>query len=151
MFATPQKEHEWLHQLVGDWECKSDECQAVGTESAAMLGGLWVQCNGTGAMPDGTPTVTRMTLGYNPQTGHYQGTWVGSMMNHLWIYDGTLSEDGTTLTLQSEGPDFEKEGATKMYQDIIEIKSPDHRILRSKMLGDDGQWHQFMEMHYHRA
>ena len=35
---------------------------------------------------------TLMTLGFNPQTERYVGTWVGSMMAHLWVYDGWLDE-----------------------------------------------------------
>jgi hypothetical protein len=40
---------------------------------------------------------------------------------------------------------------TTKYKDAIEIVSPDHRILTSKALGDDGQWHQFMTAHYRRV
>ncbi len=36
------------------------------------------------------------------------------------------------------------------YHDVIEIVSPDHRILRSLAQGEDGQWVQFMEAHYRR-
>ena len=37
------------------------------------------------------------------------------------------------------------------YQDVIAFVSDDHRTLTSRMLGPDGQWHQFMQAHYHRA
>ena len=51
------------------------------------------------------------------------------------------------------GPDgsLDKENRTSRYQDIHEMVSRDHRVLRSRMLGDDGQWVQFMECHYRRS
>jgi hypothetical protein len=33
---------------------------------------------------------------------------------------------------------------------VIEFKSDDHRVLTSHILGDDGEWHQFMTAHYRR-
>src|SRR5688500_19643938 len=36
------------------------------------------------------------------------------------------------------------------YRDVIEFKSDDHRLLTSHVLGDDGNWSQFMEAHYRR-
>jgi hypothetical protein len=41
-------------------------------------------------VPGGGLARMLMTLGYNPQTRRYTGTWVGSMMTHLWVYDGWL-------------------------------------------------------------
>ena len=36
------------------------------------------------------------------------------------------------------------------YKDVYEFKSDDHRVLTSRMLGDDGQWDTFMTAEYHR-
>jgi hypothetical protein len=72
-------------------------------------------------------------------------------MSQLWIYEGTLDATGKVLTLDTEGPSFTQEGKLAKYQDIIEIKDQDHRLLSSQMLGDDGKWHRFMEAHYRRV
>jgi hypothetical protein len=91
-----------------------------------------------------------MTLGYDPQKKRYVGTWIGSMMTHLWVYDGALEAAERVLTLDTEGPDMAAAGKLAKYQDVIEFKSPNHRVLTSHVLGDDGTWHEFMTAHYER-
>ena len=54
------------------------------------------------------------------------------------------------LTLNAEGPSMATEGKMAKYRDVIEFKSDDHRVLTSHMLGDDGEWRQFMTAHYRR-
>ena len=48
------------------------------------------------------------------------------------------------------GQAFDGSGMGK-YQDILEIVDRNHWILRSQLLGDDGQWHPFMEGHHRRV
>ena len=36
------------------------------------------------------------------------------------------------------------------YRDSIELRSDDHRMLTSIVLGEDGTWQQFMTAHYER-
>ncbi len=158
MKVEPQKEHEWLRQLLGEWNYES-ECSMgpgqppekfAGSENVRSLGGLWVLCEGHGEMPDGGMAATLMTLGYDPQKKQYLGTWVGSMMTHLWVYAGSLDAEEKVLTLNTEGPTFTEEGKLAKYKDVIEVKSHDHRVLTSHMLGDDGEWRQFMTASYRR-
>ena len=155
----PQNEHRWLQRLVGEWSWEMESpagpdqppSKHEGTETVRPLGELWTLGEGSSTMPDGSPATTLMTLGYDPARQHFVGTFVGSMMTHLWIYEGSLDEAGEVLTLAAEGPDFS--GGEKMvkYQDIIEWVSDDHRVLRSRMLGDDGEWQQIMEANYRRV
>jgi hypothetical protein len=154
--TEPQKEHHWLQQLVGEWtyehECGAAEqgSKSQGTESVRSIGGLWVVGEGQGQMPDGRAATMIITLGYDPQQKRYVGTWIGSMMTHLWIYAGSLDTTGKILTLSAEGPSFTDCAKMAKYQDIIEIKSSDHRVLRSRLLGDDGKWAEFMTANYRR-
>jgi hypothetical protein len=158
MMAKPQKEHEWLQKLVGDWTMEAEASMGPdkpaektrGTESVRSLGGLWYLAEGQGEMPGGGPATMLMTLGYDPQKQRYGGTWIGSMMTHLWVYDGELDAAGKMLTLNADGPSMAAEGKMTKYRDVIEFKSDDHRVLTSHLLGDDGQWHQFMTAHYRR-
>jgi hypothetical protein len=93
---------------------------------------------------------TLMTLGYDPRKKRFVGTFVGSMMTNLWIYDGELDKDERVLTLDTDGPDFTNPEKTVKFKDVIEFKSDDHRMTTSHALGEDGQWHQFMTADYRR-
>jgi hypothetical protein len=158
MHAEPQKEHQWLQKLVGEWTSEAEGTMGPdkppekfkGTESVRSIGGLWAMCEGRGEMPGGGAATTIMTLGYDPVRKRYVGTFLGSMMTHLWVYDGELDPTGKVLTLDTEGPNFAAEGKMAKYKDRIEFKSDDHRVLTSHMLGDDGKWHGFMTAHYRR-
>ena len=158
MKAEPQKEHDWLQKLVGEWTYEGEAMMGPGkppekfkgSESVRSLGGVWVVCEGRGEMPGGEMATTLMTLGYDPQKKRYVGTWIGSMMTYLWSYDGSLDAAEKTLTLNADGPSMAGDGKLAKYKDAIEIKSDDHRVLTSHLLGDDGEWRGFMTAHYRR-
>jgi hypothetical protein len=101
------------------------------------LGEVWIVAEGQGEMPEGCPGTTMMMLGYDPRKGRYDGTFIASMMNHLWLYDGALDSTEKALILDSEGPDMSAEGKMSKFRDVIEFETDDHRTLTSHMLGDD--------------
>jgi hypothetical protein len=153
----PAKEHAWLKQLEGEWVTESESVMGAGqapmknkgTEVVRSLGGFWT----IGEMKSdmmGTPVTGIMTLGYDPKSKHYIGSWVCSVDGHLWKYDGTLDASGKVLSLNTEGPNMAAPGKTAKMKDVIEIKDKDHRVLRSYMQGDDGKWIQIMTMNARR-
>jgi hypothetical protein len=159
MIAEPQAEHQWLTKLAGDWTIESEVKMAPdqpaekykGTESVRALGGIWMLADGQGEMPGGGTAYMQMMLGYDPLKKRYVGTWIGSMMSTMMIYDGEMDAAGKVLTLNTEGPSMSGDGTTTKYQDIIEVRSDDHRVLTSRMQGDDGKWTEFMTAHYRRT
>ena len=154
----PQAEHKWLQRLVGEWtfesECNMGPDQPPmkhgGRETVRSLGGLWTIGEGDGETPDGNTFKTIMTLGYDPQQKRFVGTFIASVMTHLWPYNGSLDASGKVLTLDSEGPSFAGDGTMAKYQDIIEFIDDDYRTLASQMQGPDGKWMPFMKAHYRR-
>jgi hypothetical protein len=157
--AEPTKQHKWLEQLLGDWTYESDCMMGPdkprekfkGTESVRSVGGIWVIGEGQGEMPGGGMATMIITLGYDPRTERFVGTWLGSMMTHLWVYDGELDAEGKALSLYAEGPDFCNEGKMAKYKDVITIKGDGHRTLTSHGLGEDGKWKEFMAAEYRRT
>lgn len=155
--AEPQEQHKFLLKLVGNWTIEG-ECQmgpddapskSTGHETVRALGDLWMIAEGEMKSPEGSG-FTMMTLGYDPKKKHFVGNWVGSMMTNMWVYEGDLDAAGKVLTLNTIGPDFVNEGKECKYQDIIEIVSDDHRILRSQVQGADGKWTPIMKADYRR-
>ncbi len=158
MESKPEKQHEWLQQLAGEWDFEG-ECivapdqppmKNTGTLSSRSIGGLWLVGEGRGEMPDGGTMTSIITLGYDPQRKRFTGTFIASMMSHLWIYDGALDGAGKVLTLDAEGPSFAGNCAMAKYQDIFTVVGKDHHTLSSQVQGEDGQWTRFMTAHYRR-
>lgn len=154
---TPQKEHDWLKQFVGEWESEGEgtmgpgqpAMQCKGTMSTRMLGGFWMISDIKGDMM-GAPVQAVHTVGYDTQAKKYIGTWVDSVMNHMWTYSGSVDSSGKILTLEADGPDMTKPGKMAKYRDVYEFKSKDHFTMSSQMFGEDGKWHQFMTSNVHR-
>jgi Protein of unknown function (DUF1579). len=151
MFEKPQAEHKWLESLLGDWEqegsCDTGPDQPAtihkSTVHATSLHGMWVALEHTAKSPEGDGWTSIITLGYDPKQQRYVGTFIGSMMTHLWIYNGKMDDKGR-LVLDAVGPKFGGEGMAN-YQDIIQIVSKDEWILSSRMQQDNGEWVDFMK------
>ncbi|MGG5810849.1 DUF1579 family protein [Falsiroseomonas sp. CW058] len=147
----PSPEHGWLHRMLGDWrqetECRmgpdAPPMQATATERVRSLGGYWVVGEGEGAMPGGGHARWTVTLGWDQGARTFRGSFVGSMMPHMFVYAGTLSPDGRTLTLDTEGPAMTGEGRAA-YRDEVTLLDEDHRTVTSSVQGPDGAWTTFM-------
>lgn len=158
MKADLVDEHRWLQQLTGRWRLtfappEGSEHQDAGgawEENARALGGAWIVAETTGTMPDGSSATNILSLGYDPAKKRYVGSFVSSAMTNLWIYEGTLDETGTVLTLDCEGPDFGTIGRTARYQDIITIKDENTRNFSSRIRLADGTWKPVMSCDYTR-
>lgn len=158
MTPSAGPEHDWLRRLVGEWRY-TGRCaigpdkpwvEFSGTESVRALGDFWVVGEGRGEMPGCGPSTTIISMGFDPDKGRFVGTFMASMMPQLWLYDGVLDATRQTLTLDTEGPSMTGDDSLSRYQDIVEIADPDLRHLRSRALGPDGQWREFMTSEYRR-
>lgn len=150
IYSTPQSQHHWLNQLVGEWDfvhlCKmpdGTENTTPGTMMCRTLGGMWLICESTYELDDSS-WYSVITLGFDPEQNQYVGTFIGSMMANIWHYQGNLDGSGRRLPLMSEGPSLTGNGTTK-YRDTIEIIDGDTWLFTSEMLTEDGQWVQFLD------
>lgn len=158
--VEPQEQHRWLQQMVGDWTYHGEPMETEpgkpaetwgGTERVRMMGDVWLLCEASGEMPGGSTATSQLTLGYDPQLTRYTGTFIGSMMTFLWVYDqGELDADRRVLTMAADGPDFADPSKMRRYRDVFTIKSADERLLEAYMQGDDGQWRPLMRNTYRR-
>lgn len=152
------EEHRWLLQLAGEWTMEGEgdmgpgqpPFKSSGSETVRALGALWIVGEGSGDMPGGGAAQMRLTLGYDAQRKAFVGSWVGSMMTHMWIYEGQLDAAKKVLTLDTEGPSMAGDGKTVPYQDVITLVDANTRTLHSQTPGPDGQWKRFMTATYKR-
>jgi len=148
----------FLHQLSGEWSVLAEATLGPGQEPvrresrevARVLGGKWLVAEGTGALGDQTFT-SILTLGYDPAEERFVGTWIDSMQTHLWLYTGILDDSGTALTLETEGPILGDPTRTAQYREVIEIRGADRKVMRSMILGPDGEWFEFARAEYRRV
>lgn len=155
----PSTEHAWLRKLLGHWTYEhpghtidgQPDQVLRGTEVFRALGDLWVQGEATGPMPDGSPSISQMTLGFDATANRFIGTWIGSMMSNLWVYDGELDANGRILRLYADGPRFDGTPGTERYMDVIEFLTDDHRTLSGHTRNAEGVWTPFMVGHYRRT
>lgn len=149
MFASPQAEHQWLDQLLGNWsfdhECDMPDGlknKTQGTMTCRSLGGLWLICESTGDSSE-DPWSSIMTLGFDPAQQCFVGTFIGSMMSNIWPYHGVLDPARKRLPLESKGPKFDGEGVGR-YRDTIEIIDKNEWLFTSELENDHGDWVQFL-------
>ncbi len=157
MFAKPQTEHHWLNQLIGDWTVKHDckmpdgsTSNTTGSMTCRSLRGMWLVCESQGESTEGDVWSSIMTVGFDPAKGKYVGTFFGSMMANIWLYEGILDSTGKCLPLETEGPAFVGNGTCK-YRDTIEIMDADTWQFTSKFQSETGDWNQFMRGEHKRV
>ena len=97
------------------------------------------------------PVTAIQTIGFDTKSGKYKGTWIDSMLGHMWHYTGTVSEDGNKLVLEAEGPNFMTGKGTALFRDAYEFKSNDHIVAASYIKDDNGEWIQYITGHSHRV
>lgn len=145
--AKGSKEHLFLKKFVGKWESETKgsmgegqpEMSCKGTMNSEMLGEIWLINHNEMEIP-GMPMRGIQTIGFDTEKNKYVGTWVDSMMNHMWKYEGTLDEGGKKLTLEADGPNFATGKGTTKFRDAYEFQDADTIIATSTMQGEDGKW-----------
>jgi len=156
---TATDQHRWLHRFVGTWRSETacdpenPDFKTETTEVITVLGDIWIEARGKGMMPvSDIEAHTRLILGFDPSKEKFVGTWIGTMMTNLWVYEGELDAEGNILTLNCEGPSFSGDGSIQPYQDIHEFIDDNHRVLRTRTRGEDGTWSDFfMQTDYYRV
>lgn len=150
---------EFLERLSGEWTVVSKAVPGPGMEpvrlesraEARLLGGKWLveESRGTAAM--GGDFTSIFTLGYDPARERFVGTFISSMQRHLWSYTGSLETSGDVLVLETEGPILGNPQKTTRYREYIENKDADRKVIRSMILGPDGEWFEFSHAEYQRT
>jgi hypothetical protein len=151
-------EHEWLLQLVGEWDATWDtepgnpdgDATWKSHESIKAVGDLWIVAEGE-ASGAGLSFTSMLTIGYDPAEEAFVGSWIDSIQTRMWTYRGTLDEERRVLTLAAEGPSMTDPTKTAKYEDRIELIDADHKRITSVGMNDKGEWEQYMQVNFTRS
>lgn len=143
----PPRDHQWLKGLVGEWtttwrlyvQPDQPPAESVGTDSVRAIGDHWVVAE-AGSTMMGIPFSGLMSLGYDAELEGFHGTWIDSFGGRLWVYKGTLSDAGDTLTLETEGPSPMNPGKVVRYREAMRITGPDTRTFTSTYEAGNDEW-----------
>ncbi len=156
-FPKPKAEHGWLQELAGEWESEVEMMppgqppeKIKGTETVRSVGGFWIVAENRGTFM-GAPFTGLLTLGYDAAKGRYVGTWIDSMTDYLWTYEGKVDKAGKVLTLETQGPCPDAPGKVSRFREVLEVRSEDHKVFSSSMEGEDGKWTTIMTVDYRRT
>lgn len=149
----------FLQQLVGEWSAvvhavqdpAEDPYRFEGKETARMLGRQWLVSEFYSEV-EGVTINSILTIGYDPTIEKFVGTYVNSMQPQLWTYEGTLNDEGTTLTLKTEGPFMGDPEQKAEFRVVIERKGADQWTMGSQIfMPDEDKWVEFLSFEYERG
>lgn len=150
-------EHEWLRQFIGEWIFEGEALEpgkppqrSTGSETVRALGDFWIVGEGKTTLAGFGDGRTLLTVGFDPAKGRYVGSWVGSMMTNLWVYEGEVDQASNTLHLYVDGPTFDGSGGTARYRDSYQMVSANERLMTGNVQLPDGQWFTFITARYTR-
>ena len=149
----------WLQQLVGDWTYEfstSDDSDhpgatASGTETVRAVGDVWVMLENRGIAADGSASHSITIVGFEPEKSRFAGSVAGTAVPVLFVYEGQVGEDGSSLVLETEGPAMTEGQEVDRYRDVIHILDENTRETSAQVLSDGGEWREFMRSRFRRV
>ena len=113
VYEMPTAEHKALTATVGNWAGDLSMTMPDGTEMSfpaketnVAVGPFWIQSTFSSEFM-GTLYTGAGTFGYHPDTKSYTGTWVDSTSSYFALMEGSMSKDGTTMTMHWDAPNHE--------------------------------------------
>ncbi|TVQ58529.1 MAG: DUF1579 domain-containing protein [Phycisphaerales bacterium] len=153
-----QNPADFLQKLVGEWSAvvhavqdpAQDPYRFEGKETSRMLGGQWLVSEFYSEV-EGQTIHSILTIGYDPTIEKFVATYANSLQTSLWTYNGTLNDEGTTLTLKTKGPFMGDPDQKADYRVVIERKDEDEWTMSSQIhIPDEDEWVEFLSFKYER-
>jgi hypothetical protein len=145
--ARPGESHRVLDPLVGEFQAVTSSYMEPGappeTSEGVMrnrwiLGGRFILSEYTGSVL-GMPFEGLGLLGYDNSKERFVGTWVDSMGTLIMpVSEGTLADDGKTITLYREMVDPVLGQAARM-REVTTLHDQDHHTFEMFSTGTDGR------------
>ncbi len=156
-YPQASEHHKVLANDVGTWEAEmkmwmpgSDEPMvAKGMEVNKMLGDYWLVSKFSGSVA-GQEFVGHGTIGYNPVTKKYVGTWLDSMGPFMSHMEGTYDASTKTMTMMMKG--YSPDGSESRGKNVAVTKDENTRVFTMYMLqpGTEDKYVKQMEITYRK-
>ena len=150
--GTPGAPHTRLARLAGSWITKTKgwmEPDKPPVESAGtcrqkmILDGRFLQQEYTGKMM-GSPFKGINVIGYDNHTKKYVSTWIDSMSTGIYLFEGTASPNGKTITQESRYDDPVRGPMT--WRSVSRIINADTTAYEMFITAQGGKEEKMMEM-----
>lgn len=143
--TQPNEKHKYLEQFAGEWDTTmrlffgpgAPASESRGTSSMKLIhGGRFLKQESTGTMklpkPDGTMMETPMNglglTGYDNNRKLYTIAWTDSMSTGILTGTGSLSPDGSTMTVFGTMDELMTGEMGKTVKYVTRIVSPDKHV-----------------------
>jgi len=155
-YATPNKNHEVLKNLEGNWKAEvkfwmdpaaEPEVSQGTAQSAMILGGRYLEQKYTGTAM-GKPFEGRGLIGYDNMRKEYRSIWTDSMSTGMMVSTGSYNAGDKTIVEQGT-MSCPIEGEMN-YRAVTTIIDTDHYTYESFMEGKDGKEMKTMLITYTR-
>jgi hypothetical protein len=155
MAITPNEEHAWLAEMVGEWTyeqtswmdpSKEPEVAQGKSTKTMVLGGRYLRETFSSSMM-GMPFQGEGTNGFNNLDQKYYFSWIDNM--GTGIMSGSGERKGNVLTVMSTSPSMTGEGYDTT-KSVTEVMSKDKHMLTMYMVDKDGNETKWMEIVFTR-
>ena len=111
--AAPGAPHKLLARMAGNWSTRTrtwmepgkPAMETTGTcEAKMLLEGRYLQQEYTGNMMGNAFSGINI-IGYDNHTGKYISIWIDSMSTGIYLFEGSASKDGKTISQESSYDD----------------------------------------------
>jgi len=150
--GTPGDHHKLLARLEGSWTTRTrgwmepdkPPMESTGTsEQKLILGGRYLRQEYSGDMM-GAPFTGISFLGYDNHTKKYQSIWIDSMSTGIYLFEGTASSDGKTITQKCSYDDPVK--GPCLWRTVTRIKDDGSQEFEMYLTPKGGKEEKMMEM-----
>lgn len=145
--AAPPAGFDALPQWSGEWETESEiyaepgkpPLKAKGKEKAQMVGRHWLVCEGESDMM-GTPYKVVTIIGFDEKKKMFAATTVDAFSNVQFRHEGPIDAAGKIITMEGTLPDPANPSQRAKLRQVLEIKTPDHKVYSSFLQSANGKW-----------
>jgi hypothetical protein len=155
--ARPQKEHELLQKLAGNWKAEfalsmpgAPPMESEARVESELLGKLWIVTRYDDPQMSGGAFHGAELFGYEPDKKRYVSAWVDNQDASMTLQEGTYDPATRTLAMSGSGKD-PMSGRESTSRSTMVWSDDDHRVQQMFVPGAGGDEVQMFTITYTRV